>query len=230
MVNGAPQSGTKFLQQLLDQHPVSVVTATESESLPWVIDDCAHGGMERPGGLEWLVEHLRPKEYFAEQELAAFPPVDFNPWRSRLRGPDVANVLRAFLECEVGTALPGADLGHKLPGSIRHLERIMVELDDARVVSIARDPRAQCGLLCRTFGKLQAHSAVAWSKVLGEQPLEVWVKDLHGHGASSHRRTLRLCRALPGQLGEVGLRVGILTARMRSQRHLLHLGRSIEAA
>lgn len=171
LVTGAPRSGTKLLRHLLDQHPSVDMTTNEAEFLPWVIDYCAQGGLERPGGFDRMVEYLRLEEYVAQRVLAGHAPVDFEALRASLRGASAGDVFRAFLECEVGPLRPGSYLGDKSPGFVRHLEKVMAALEEARVIHIVRDPRSQAGSLRRVFGKAPLYTAMAWQRAVREVEL-----------------------------------------------------------
>ena len=85
LITGAPRSGTKLLRHLLNQHTMVDLTTNESEFLPWVLDFCEQGGLERPGGFERLVEYLKLENYFAHRRLEGFASAGFESWWDRLR-------------------------------------------------------------------------------------------------------------------------------------------------
>jgi hypothetical protein len=161
---GAPRSGTTLVRDLVDCSPDVSLLVEELQILPqliamaskgcgWeqmekVLAGSAHGTLRRAAGT-W------PAKSVFERELGAST------------GSRLLDKLLVLL-AQRGDSAQVRYVGEKTPENIAHLDAITRQWPDARLLFVARDPRATVNSMHRSWGRSIVRAADIWRRSAGE--------------------------------------------------------------
>src|SRR5690606_19304965 len=163
---GVPRSGTKLLRSLLTRHERIRIPPVETEFLPFLASWLQkHGLPEDERSFTRLSTVLLNSTYFTFRD-PALPPFDWRDWRAACRGRfDVPGLFEGFIRYETRTPTgSGIVWGDKSPTYVRHVETLLSQFPEARVVHIRRDVRDVVVSLRRAWGKDVTRAAHRWNE------------------------------------------------------------------
>jgi hypothetical protein len=163
---GMPRSGTKLLRGLMNQHPRIRIPDIETDFFPFLVRWVAkHGEPLTDEAFGKLHDAIKSATYFTLRKSEA-GPFSWRQWREHCNGRfDAAGLFEGLVRYE-SDAAPGSDIvwGDKSPAYIRHIELLLRNFPEARIIHIVRDVRDHCVSIRQAWNKDIGRAAFHWGR------------------------------------------------------------------
>lgn len=180
---GMPRSGTKLLRGLLNQHPLIGISPSESEFLPWLIQNWLRfGKLSNRNSFRKFYNEIINIHYFQRinEEKGVIAE---DTWYNLCLTYTPAGIFEALIRHDVGISPKEIGIwGDKSPSYIGHITLLKELFPDARFIYIVRDVRDYCLSIRKAWGKSMLRAAQRWADCVGiaEESRQLYPKDFIG--------------------------------------------------
>jgi hypothetical protein len=164
---GMPRSGTKLLRGLLNQSSDVHILDIETDFFPFLVRWVRqHGEPLDAASFARLYGVMRNAPYFAHRNERV--PFSWQQWRIWCDRFDAAGLFEGFVRYETDSPRERDLLwGDKSPGYIRHIDLLLENFPEARIVHIVRDVRDYCASIRKAWNKDVRRAAFLWARDVG---------------------------------------------------------------